>query len=77
MAAVLSPSEQKVILRGVSWETYARLVAEHEEKSGTRFTYDEGTLEIMVLSARPAATIRRHRTRATKSTSSRAGPGNS
>jgi len=52
MAAVLSLPEQKVILKGVSWETYERLLAEHQEESSTRFTYDGGILEIMVLSAR-------------------------
>jgi Uma2 family endonuclease len=44
-------SVQQVILHGVSWETYERLLIEHEESSGTRFTYDQGALEIMVLSA--------------------------
>jgi Uma2 family endonuclease len=43
---------QCVILHGVSWETYERLLAEHEESSGTHFTYDRGRLAIMVLSAR-------------------------
>ena len=52
MAAVLHLPEQKVILKGVSWETYERLLAEHEGESGTRFTYDSGTLEILVPSAR-------------------------
>jgi Uma2 family endonuclease len=52
MPAVLSLPEQKVILKGVSWETYERLLAEHQEQSGIRFTYDSGMLEIMVLSAR-------------------------
>ena len=51
MATVISPTEQRVVLHNISWETYERLLAEHEETSGTRFTYDEGTLEIMVLSA--------------------------
>ena len=50
--AVVSAGEQQVILKGISWETYARLLAEHEEESGIHFTYDSGTLEIMVLSAR-------------------------
>lgn len=40
-----------VILEGISWETYERLLAEHNESSGTHFTYDQGRLEIMVLSA--------------------------
>ena len=52
MATVASPAERLVALKGVSWETYERLLAEHQDQSGTRFTYNEGTLEIMVLSAR-------------------------
>ena len=36
----------------MSWETYERLLAEHEEESGTRFTYDGGILAILVPSAR-------------------------
>lgn len=51
MASVVSPVERKVTLNGVSWETYQRLLAEHQDQNGTRFTYNEGTLEIMVLSA--------------------------
>ena len=52
MATVVSPPERLVILDSVSWETYERLLAEHGERGGTRFTYDEGVLEIMVLSSR-------------------------
>ncbi len=52
MATVTAPAQQKVILRGVSWETYQRLLAEHQEASGTHFIYDQGNLEIMVTSAR-------------------------
>lgn len=47
-----SESAQCVILYGVSWETYERLLAEHQGSSGTHFTYDQGRLEIMVLSAK-------------------------
>lgn len=52
MATATSPPlcEQKVILRHVSWETYERLLREHQGDSGMRFTYDRGRLEIMVLS---------------------------
>jgi Uma2 family endonuclease len=46
-----SRATQCVILEGISWETYERLLAEHTESSGTHFTYDQGRLEIMVLSA--------------------------
>lgn len=49
---LVSHAVQCVILQGISWETYERLLAEHQESSGTHFTYDRGRLEIMVLSAR-------------------------
>src|SRR5437867_1247505 len=52
MAAVSNPVEHQVILRGVSWGTYQRLQSEHQDHNGTRFTYQEGDLEIMVVSAR-------------------------
>src|SRR2546426_281851 len=52
MATVLTSTEQRVVLTGVSWETYERLLADYEDRPGTRFSYDEGTLEIMVRSAR-------------------------
>ena len=35
----------------MSWDTYERLLAENIDSPGTRFTYDEGMLEIMVVSA--------------------------
>ncbi len=50
MATVLSLPEQRLLLKGISWETYERLLAEHKESAGPRFTYDNGLLEIMVLS---------------------------
>lgn len=42
---------QCVILHDVSWKTYEQLLTEHEGSSGIHFAYDQGTLEIMVLSA--------------------------
>ncbi len=42
--------QPNVILHNVSWETYERLIKEHGEQCGTRFTYDEGTLQIMIIS---------------------------
>ena len=51
MATVLSPAESRVVL-SVSWETYERILADHPDAAGPRFTYSEGTLEIMVLSSR-------------------------
>ena len=52
MATVVSSPERLVILDNVSWETYERLITEHGERCGTRFTYDQGVLQIMVVSSR-------------------------
>ncbi len=51
MATVLAPpAEQRMRLSGISWETYERLLTEHEGRQSPRFTYDRGELEIMVIS---------------------------
>lgn len=54
--AVLSPpgvlTKQRVILDGISWATYERLHAGNNPGRGTRFTYDSGMLQIVVLSSR-------------------------
>ena len=47
MARALELPEQKVILRGISWETYERLLADHGDRSVPRFAYDRGVLEAM------------------------------
>src|SRR5947209_15582485 len=47
MATALPASDQRVVLRNVRWETYERLLADHQESSAPRFTFDRGTLEIM------------------------------
>jgi Uma2 family endonuclease len=47
MATVLTPPEQRVLLHNVSWETYERLLADLQDSSAPRLTYDRGTLEIM------------------------------
>jgi Uma2 family endonuclease len=52
MATVVNSPERLVILEGVTWETYERLITEHGERCGTRFTFDEGVLQIMVVSSR-------------------------
>lgn len=46
---------ERVILHGISWDTYERLLAEHNESSSIHFAFDQGTLEIMVLSAKHEA----------------------
>lgn len=47
METVRSLPEQKVLLRNISWETYEHLLADHQDNSAPRFTYDRGMLEIM------------------------------
>lgn len=50
MATLTPPVEGQVLLHGVSWEAYERLLNEHQHSPGTHFIYDEGELEIMVVS---------------------------
>ena len=47
METVKTPAEQRVVLHDVGWNTYERLLADHENNSAPRFTYDRGELEIM------------------------------
>ena len=47
MEKVKSPAEQRVVLHNIGWDTYERLLADHENNSAPRFTYDRGELEIM------------------------------
>ncbi|MDB9524942.1 Uma2 family endonuclease [Oscillatoria sp. CS-180] len=45
---VQSPSETRILLSGVSWETYERLLAETGEGRNQQFAYRDGLLEIVV-----------------------------
>jgi Uma2 family endonuclease len=49
MAAVPVPSNQRVLLHGVSWQTYEILLKEFDRRP-IRLTYDRGGLEIRTLS---------------------------
>jgi len=49
MPVTAAPPEERVVLHNISWETYERLLAERGDSPGTRFTYDEGNLEIMLV----------------------------
>ena len=40
---------QQVILHNISWETYEKILAEHDEVSNPHFAFCDGELEIMVL----------------------------
>ncbi len=50
MTTMVSAPEARVVLHDVSWSLYEQILAEHDEKSSPRFTYDRGELEIFVLS---------------------------
>ena len=47
METVKSPGEQRIVLHNIGWNTYERLLADHQNNSAPRFTYDRGELEIM------------------------------
>jgi Uma2 family endonuclease len=47
MPSVMEPTGGRVVLNGVSWETYLCLLDDSEGASGTRLTYSGGKLEIM------------------------------
>jgi Uma2 family endonuclease len=44
---VRSATRNRLILSGVDWRTYTRLLRAFEERPNVRLTYDRGTLEIM------------------------------
>jgi Uma2 family endonuclease len=44
------PATESLLLRGVRWETYTRLLADFADSHAAHFAYDRGNLEIMVLS---------------------------
>ena len=49
----ISPTPgQHIILDGISWETYERLVSDCQDSHAAHLSYDRGVLEIMVLSFR-------------------------
>jgi len=50
MATVHSHPGQRLVLFGVPWSTYERLLRAFAERPGIRLTYDRGTLELMTLS---------------------------
>ncbi len=44
----INSSETRVLLEGISWETYERLLEETGERRNQQFAYRDGILEIMV-----------------------------
>jgi Uma2 family endonuclease len=56
MATVISPTDRRVIIEGVSWGTYERLRADFGDSHATRLSFDQGTLEIRA----PSLAHKRH-----------------
>jgi Uma2 family endonuclease len=50
MSTVKIPSSQRLVLFGVSWPEYGRLLRAFAHRRAVKLTYDRGTLEIMTLS---------------------------
>ena len=51
MARALHPTQERVILHGVTWATFKRLLADRGDHAGVRIAYDQGTMELMMPSA--------------------------
>ncbi|MBW4596934.1 MAG: Uma2 family endonuclease [Brasilonema angustatum HA4187-MV1] len=47
MVTTRVPSESRVILRNISWQTFETMLADMGEDRASRIAYDRGTLEIM------------------------------
>jgi Uma2 family endonuclease len=47
IAPVARPPEQRVVLSGVSWETYEQVLTDFLDRSRPHFAYDRGMLEIV------------------------------
>ena len=49
MSVAAAPPEERVLLHNISWDTYEHLLADNTSPA-TRFAYDEGELEVLVVS---------------------------
>lgn len=47
MAVASSAPDQRMVLHHISWDTYEGILRDHADSSVPRFSYDQGTLEIM------------------------------
>lgn len=43
----IAAPENRIVLSGVSWETYESLLADYANRSAPHFTYDRGVLEVV------------------------------
>ena len=47
MATMIRPTDDRVLLREVSWTTYERLLTDDPDRCVPRYSYDRGVLEIV------------------------------
>src|SRR5207245_1021857 len=58
MVTVRNSPDQRLLLYGVSWQEYGRMLRAFAERPSLRVTYDRGTLEIMTLSLEHESLVR-------------------
>src|SRR5438309_868646 len=58
MATVRHPPQQRLVLYGVSWQEYARMLRAFAERPSLRLTYDRGAIELMTLSLEHESLVR-------------------
>jgi Uma2 family endonuclease len=58
MATVDRAPQQRLVLYGVSWEEYSRMLRAFAERPSLRLTYDRGALELMTLSLEHESLVR-------------------
>ncbi|BAY07638.1 Uma2 family endonuclease [Calothrix sp. NIES-2098] len=47
MVAIVTPAESRVLLQGISWQTFKAMLADMGNERNTRLAYEKGILEIM------------------------------
>ncbi len=48
MALVLDPAHTRVILHGITWATFERLLMDRGDSAAPRLAYDQGTVECTI-----------------------------
>ncbi len=51
MPLALQPTQERILLHGIAWTTFACLLADRGDQAGVRFAYDQGTMELTMPSA--------------------------
>ena len=51
MVLALHPTQERIILHGVTWATFERLLADRGDHASVRIAYDQGSMELTIPSA--------------------------